>query len=314
MLLKRFFAVACFALFFSVPSIAAQIKLGVSIPSFEDRWLTILRNAMQNHAQNSDIELVFMNAENQVDMQFSHVEGFIADGVDGLIVIPVNTDATVQISDDASKAVTPLVFLNRMPINVDSLPSLQRVVLPDEQESGELQVGQVCKVLGGQGAIGIITGDISSASALMRTKDIHDVISIRPCNQLILRAEQESDWTREGGYQVMKGWLESGIELDGVVANNDEMALGAIQALKEAKVPMESIVVAGIDATPDALASMQKNELDISVYQDANAQAATAIQVVIDLLLTKIDPGGPIVTWIPFKLVVPSNLGEFTSQ
>ncbi|MFY0656672.1 substrate-binding domain-containing protein [Neptunomonas phycophila] len=314
MLLKKFFAVACFALFFSVPSIAAQMTLGVSVPLFDDRWLTILRNAMQAHAQNSDIELVFMNAENQVDIQFSHVKAFIADEVDGLIVIPVNTDATVQISDDASKAVTPLVFLNRMPINVDSLPSLQRVVLPDEQESGELQANQVCKVLGGQGAIGIITGDISSASALMRTKDIHDVISIRPCNRLILRAEEESDWTRDGGYQVMKDWLKSGVELDGVIANNDEMALGAIQALKEEKVPMESIVVAGIDATPDAIASIQKKELDISVYQDANAQAATAIQVVMDLLLTKVDPGGPIVTRIPFKLVVPSNLGEFTSQ
>ncbi|WP_370239281.1 substrate-binding domain-containing protein [Neptunomonas phycophila] len=314
MLLKKFFAVACFALFFSVPSIAAQMTLGVSVPLFDDRWLTILRNAMQAHAQNSDIELVFMNAENQVDIQFSHVKAFIADEVDGLIVIPVNTDATVQISDDASKAVTPLVFLNRMPINVDSLPSLQRVVLPDEQESGELQANQVCKVLGGQGAIGIITGDISSASALMRTKDIHDVISIRPCNRLILRAEEGSDWTRDGGYQVMKDWLKSGVELDGVIANNDEMALGAIQALKEEKVPMESIVVAGIDATPDAIASIQKKELDISVYQDANAQAATAIQVVMDLLLTKVDPGGPIVTRIPFKLVVPSNLGEFTSQ
>jgi len=106
----------------------------------------------------------------------------------------------------------------------------------------------------------------------------------------------------------MTNWLTAGIEFDAVIANNDEMAIGAIQALKIAGSDMDDIVVAGIDATPDGLTAMQAGDLDITVFQNARRQGAVALDAALAMSEgTKHDDN----LWVPFELVTPQNIDNY---
>ena len=106
----------------------------------------------------------------------------------------------------------------------------------------------------------------------------------------------------------MANWLTSGIEFHAVIANNDEMAIGAIQALKAGGVAMDDVIVAGIDATQDALSAMQAGDLDVTVFQDAAGQGRGSLDAALALA------SGEAVeqkVYIPFQLVTPANIQDY---
>ena len=120
--------------------------------------------------------------------------------------------------------------------------------------------------------------------------------------------EQTGNWNRQQGADLMTNWLSAGTEFDAVIANNDEMAIGAIQSLKSAGVAMDQTIVAGIDATQDALAAMQAGELDVTVFQDAAGQGQGALDAALALA------NGDAVeqkVYIPFQLVTPANVQDY---
>ena len=155
-------------------------------------------------------------------------------------------------------------------------------------------------------------GELSNQAAVMRTKDIHDVIAGPDCGVKVnILDEQTSNWSRDQAQNLMTNWLSGGAAFDGVIANNDESAIGALQAMKAAGTDMGAVVVAGIDATQDALAAMQAGELDVSVFQDAAGQGAGALDAAI-----KLSKGEAVdqKVYIPFQLVTPANIGDFLTK
>ena len=109
----------------------------------------------------------------------------------------------------------------------------------------------------------------------------------------------------------MTNWLAAGLEFDAVVANNDEMAIGAIQALKAAGRAMDSVVIGGVDATQDALAAMAAGDLDVTVFQDAAGQGKGAVDAALKLAKGEaVDQK----VYIPFQLVTPDNLANFQAK
>ncbi|MCB8835224.1 substrate-binding domain-containing protein, partial [Escherichia coli] len=112
----------------------------------------------------------------------------------------------------------------------------------------------------------------SNQAARQRTKDIHDVIATDECKGLTIVEEQTANWSRTQGADLMTNWLSAGLEFDAVISNNDEMAIGAIQALKAAGRKMDTVIVAGVDATQDALAAMAAGDLRVTVFQNAAGQ------------------------------------------
>ena len=109
----------------------------------------------------------------------------------------------------------------------------------------------------------------------------------------------------------MTNWLSAGKPFDGVIANNDEMAIGAIQAMKAANIDMKSVVVGGVDATQDALAAMQAGDLDATVFQDAAGQGKGALEAAV-----KLSKGEAVdqKVYIPFQLVTPANIDQFLKK
>ncbi len=300
--------------FVGVMSAATGSKtVGVSMSAFDDNFLTVLRNGMTEYAEGLDgVELQVEDADDDVGKQLNQIENFIAAGVDAIVVNAVDTSATEAITEKAAAAGIPLVYVNRQPINVDTLPDNQAFVASNEIDSGTLQAKEVCRLLKEQGvtdaSILLMQGELSNQAAVMRTKDVHDVAATPECNFMHVVEEQTGNWQRQQGADLMTNWITAGIKYDAVVANNDEMAVGAIQALKAAGIPMDQVVVAGVDATQDALVAMQAGDLDVTVFQDAAGQGKGALDAALALA------NGDSVeqkVYIPFQLVTPANVQDY---
>ncbi|WP_313524484.1 sugar ABC transporter substrate-binding protein [Shinella sp.] len=308
--MKKFILGSALAVMMSTAAHAETI--GVSMALFDDNFLTVLRNGMTDYAKTLDgVELQIEDAQNDVAKQQSQIQNFIASGVSAIIVNPVDTDATAALSKAAADAGIPLVYVNREPANINELPEKQAFVASNEQESGTLETKEVCRLLNGKGKVVVMMGELSNQAARMRTQDIKDVIATDECKGLTIVEEQTANWSRTQGADLMTNWLSAGLEFDAVIANNDEMAIGAIQALKAAGRSMDSVVVAGVDATQDALAAMAAGDLDATVFQDAAGQGKGSVDAAL-----KLAKGEKVETkvYIPFQLVTPANIADFQAK
>ena len=313
--MKKTLIVAGFAALMGTSALAQDV--GVSMAKFDDNFLTVLRNGLVEYgATLPGVNLQVEDAQNDVAKQLDQINNFIASGVKAIIVNPVDTSATQAMSDAAAAAGVPLVYVNREPINVDTLPDNQAFVASNEMDSGTLETLEVCRLLKEAGkteaSAYVIMGELSNQAAVMRTKDIHDVIGGPDCGvKVTILDEQTSNWSRDEAQNLMTNWLSTGTPFDAVIANNDESAIGAIQALKAAGVDMASVVVAGVDATQDALAAMQAGELDATVFQDAAGQGKGSLDAALALAEGKTVEQK---VYIPFQLVTPANIGDFLSK
>ena len=291
---------------------AAAETIGVSMARFDDNFLTVLRNGMASYAESlNDVDIQIEDAQNDVGKQLNQIQNFIASGVDAIVVNAVDTDATIAMTNAAADAGVPLVYVNREPINVDDLPDNQAFVASNEVESGTLETFEVCKLLGGKGKAVVLMGELSNQAARQRTADIYDVLELEMCSRIEIVEEQSGNWDRTQGADLMANWLSAGVEFDAVISNNDEMAIGAIQAMKAAGISMEDVIVGGVDATQDALAAMAAGDLDVTVFQDAAGQGSGSIDAALKLARGEdVDQK----VYIPFELVVPSNMNEYIAK
>jgi len=201
------------------------------------------------------------------------------------------------------------VYVNRLPAD-KQLPAGVAFVGSDERQSGTLQMLEVCRLLEGKGDIVIMMGELTNQSARQRTADVHEVIAGPQCHAIRVLAQQAANWKRTEAADLMTNWLSAGLHPQAVVANDDEMAIGAIQALKRARL-LASTVVAGIDATADALAAMKAGELRVTVFQNAAAQGSGAVDTALKLTRHEQVPS---FVWVPFELVTPANLSSYLGR
>ncbi len=313
--MKKTLIAAGFASLMSTTAMAETI--GVSMALFDDNFLTVLRNGIQELADDMEgVDVQIEDAQNDVAKQLDQINNFAASGVDAIIVNPVDTSATEAMTKAAADAGVPLVYVNRQPINVDTLPDNQAFVASNEIESGTLETFEVCKMLRAMGKGGgakayVMMGELSNQAAVQRTKDVEDILGIDMCNFITVVDQQTANWSRDEAQDLMTNWLSTGEEFDAVIANNDEMAIGAIQAMKAQGLDMAEIVVGGVDATQDALAAMQAGDLDVTVFQNAAGQGGGALDAALRLSRGEdVDQK----VYIPFELVTPANLDNYTSK
>jgi inositol transport system substrate-binding protein len=290
--------------------------IGVTMAAFDDNFLTVLRNGIQAQADAAGLSVQIEDAQNDVAKQLDQINNFIASGVDAIIVNPVDTSATQAMSDAAAAANVPLVYVNRQPINVDTLPDGQAFVASNEVDSSSQGFIEQCNQWAAAGKtevnVYVMQGELSNQAAVQRTQNYTDVIDAGKCAVKVNVIDQQTaNWSRDQAQSLMTNWLSTGAAFDGVLANNDEMALGAIQAIKAAGIGMDAVIVSGVDATQDALASMQAGELDITVFQNAAAQGGGALDAAV-----KLSKGEAVEkkVYIPFELVTPANIDGYLSK
>lgn len=309
-MMKNRLLAAVAAALLAAPLAHAQ-KIGVTMALFDDTGLTILRGGIAEAAKRHGADVQVEDAGNDVGKQLSQIQNMIAQKADAIIVNPVDTDATPRITRLVRAAGIPLVYVNRRPVDFDRLPEGVAVVASDETLSGTLQTRQVCRLLGGRGDLLVLMGELSNDAARMRTRDIEEVLATPDCAGMKIVDRREGKWSRTQGQDITMNWLSAGQKFDAIIANNDEMALGAINALKAARKWTPATIVAGIDATPDGLASMKSGELKVSVFQNLAGQGAGAVETAIRL--TRKQPVERFVD-VPFELVTPENMERFTRR
>ncbi|MGY0588221.1 MAG: substrate-binding domain-containing protein [Paraglaciecola chathamensis] len=219
------------SVFGSVGVFAKDLNIAVTMSTFDDNFRTLLRMGMIEHARDLSIDLQVEDAKNELGTQLNQIQNFIASGVDGIIVNAVDTNSTIGISQEAKAAGIPLVYVNTQPINLVSLPASQAYVGSNEVDSGTLQAKEICRQLNGKGQVAVLMGGLSHFAAIQRTKDVHDVVATPECSGMKVVEEQTANWVRSEANNVVTNWVSSDIPLDAILANNDEMAIGAIQAL-----------------------------------------------------------------------------------
>jgi inositol transport system substrate-binding protein len=304
--MQRISLVSLAALLLSLSTAAQAVTVGVSMALFDDNFLTAVRASMKDRAEQLRVAAQFEDAGNDIGRQLNQIQNFIAQHVDAIIVNPVDTDATPRMTQLAVAAGIPLVYVNRMPAD-KQLPPRVSFVGSDETQSGTLEMTEVCRLLGGRGDIVVLMGELTNQSARQRTRDIDEVIARPDCRGIRVLDRQAADWKRTAAADLVTNWLSAGLRPAAVVANDDEMAIGAIQALKQAHL-LNSTIVAGIDATPDALAEMKAGGLTLTVFQNAPAQGRGAIDTALRLVRREAVPS---FVWVPFELVTRDNLSHY---
>lgn len=304
---KTRFASLALSLMFASGAALADMKIGVSMSQFDDTWLTYLRESMDKKAKSypDGVKLQFEDARSDVVKQLSQVESFISQKVDAIVVNPVDTAATKKITEAAVTAGIPLVYVNRRPDDLN-LPKGVVTVASNDLEAGEMQMQYLADKMGGKGDIVILLGDLANNSTTNRTKGVKEVLAKYP--DIKVEQEQSGVWLRDKGMTLVNDWLTQGRKFDAVVSNNDEMAIGAAMALQQAGVAKGSVLIAGVDGTPDGLNAVKKGSLAASVFQDAKGQADGSIDTAVRM--AKNEPVEPAV-WVPFRLITPQNVDQF---
>lgn len=284
------------------------VRIGVSMALFDDVWLTYVRDSMTEWAGGeNDIKLTIVDAKNDSNKQMGQVENFLAQKMDAIVILPVDTAATGPMTKAVTAADIPLVYVNRKP---DNLPEGVVYCGSNSIDSGIYMMTELGKLMGGKGNVVILMGELSNEAAIARTDGIKKVIAEMYPEIKVIR-EQTGKWQRVLGKTIMENWLASGDQIDGVASNNDEMALGAIMAIK-AVGKQDQIFVGGVDGSADALASMDKKELACTVYQDPFGQGQGAVEAAY--LMVKNLPNSRVendIIWIPYQPITMENYKSF---
>ena len=287
----------------------ARPVIGVSMAHFDDNWLTILRTAMADHAASyPGFEIQFSDAQGDVGRQLSQIQNFAAQQAAAIIVNAADTSATPGMTKIVRDAGVPLVYVNRRPAE-ETLPGGVVFVGSEDFQAGTLEMEALARLMNYRGNVAIMVGELASNGAQLRTKAVESVVAKYPAMKVV--EKQVGNFQRERGLDLMNNWLTAGMPIDAVAANNDEMAIGAIMAIQQARIAPGKILVGGVDATPDALAELAKGTLAVTVFQNARGQARGALDAAVTL-----SRGGTVESfvWIPFELVTRENYKAFLER
>lgn len=255
-----------------------KIKIGVCLTDFDDKFWTYTLNEMKNYSESlSGVEVIYADAKNDSNTQLAQVESFISQGIDAIIVNPVDIDSSKPITDKAKAAKIPIISINAPFLNQSDAAAF---IGPEPKQLGILEMEYLAKKINFKGNVAIIMGTMGSELQRLRTEGYREVIEKYPDIEIV--AEQTADWNRARAMALMQTWLESGKKIDAVACNSDEMAIGAIKAIEEAG-KLGEIAVGGIDSTPDALVYLKSGKLDVTVFQDGAGQAQSAIDTAVKL-------------------------------
>lgn len=287
---------------------AASYRIGVSIARVDDNFMTYVRNGLEDAARQENVQIQFEDAQGDVVRQLNQVQGFLNQKVDAVIVLPADTSATASMTRAAVAAKIPLVYVNRHP-DERKLPAGVVTVASNDIEAGQLQMRYLAEKLGGKGTLAIIMGDLAQNATHDRTEGVKQVLKDYPDIKVV--EQQSAEWQRNKGMDLTSNWLLAGSHFDAIIANNDEMAIGAAMALQQAGKTKGEVAIVGIDGLPDGLAAIKRGMLVASVFQDPKAQAASAMQSAVKMIR------GETVTadvWVPFQLITPENLTTFEQR
>ncbi|MFD9432902.1 substrate-binding domain-containing protein [Streptomyces sp. NPDC060002] len=279
----------------------ANPKVGLALSTLNNPFFVQIQSGAKAEAKKLGVDLTVTDAQNDASQQANQLQNFTSSGLDSIIVNPVDSDAASNSVKAADKAKIPVIAVDRG-VNKATVDTL---VASDNVAGGELAARTVAEKLGGTGKIVILQGQAGTSAARERAEGFAKGLKAYPGIQVL--AQQPADFDRTKGLDVMSNLLQAHPDVQGVIAANDEMALGAIKALgsKAGK----SVQVVGFDGTPDGLAAVKNGTLYASVAQQPSQLGKIAVDNALKALQgKKVEK----TVKVPVKVVTKENVAGFT--
>lgn len=280
------------------------LKIGATFYSLQNEFTMRMDNAGKAFCEENGIEYLSYDGNYDATTQLGQVETMIADGCDAIILNPQDAVACAAAVEIAHEAGIPVVGVNTM-VESDLLTSY---VGSQDVSAGEDIMNYMIEYLGKDAFnIVIIEGPMGQSAQLQRIEGIENVLAGYPNIKELAR--DTANWSRSEAMSLMETWLAThGSEINAVIAENDEMALGAREAIEAAGLDIPCI---GIDGITDAVAAIQEGGMIASDFQNAEGQMTGAIETAI-----KAVSGEQVEKfyWIPFEMITPDNAAEYVDK
>lgn len=250
--------------------------------------------------QYEGMEVLASDAQNQIEKQIADIENFIAQGVDTIIALPLDYEALAPSVLAANEAGIPFIAFRAKISDGDYV-----YCGSNDEDAGRLQAEYCIENLPENAKVLYMSGTLGMNHTTLRMNGFKNLLAEERPDITIL-AEQDGNYDRAEGMQIAEDWIQSYDEFDAIVCANDQMALGAIEALKGAR-RLEGVQVLGVDAVEDALIAIEAGEMAMSAYQNANEQARVCAE-----MASKLAQGESVEdVYIPFEAVTKDNVSEY---
>jgi ribose transport system substrate-binding protein len=250
---------------------SGKTRIGVTVYDMSS-FITAGKEGMDAYAKANNIELLWNSANNDVSTQASQVDSLINQGVNAIIVVPAQADSLgPQVASAKAKNI-PLLAVNAALESTDLSGNVQ----PDDVAAGAQEMQMMADKLGGRGNIVVLQGPLGGSGEINRGKGIDQVLAKYPDIKVL--AKDTANWKRDEAVNKVKNWISSfGPQIDGVVAQNDDMGLGALQALKEAG--RTGVPIVGIDGIEDGLNAVKSGEFIGTSLQNGTVELSAGLAV-----------------------------------
>jgi ribose transport system substrate-binding protein len=246
-------------------------RIGVTVYDMSS-FITAGKQGMDAYAKNNNIDLLWNSANGDVSTQANQVDSLINQGVDAIIVVPIQADSLgPQVASAKAKNI-PLVAVNAALNNKDVSGNVQ----PDDVAAGVQEMQMMADRLGGKGNIVVLQGPLGQSGEIDRSKGIDQVLAKYPGIKVL--AKDTANWKRDEAVNKVKNWISGfGNQIDAVVSENDDMGLGALQALKEAG--RAGVPIVGIDGIEDGLNAVKSGEFIGTSLQNGTVELSSGLAV-----------------------------------
>lgn len=262
------------------------IKVGAAVYGLQAEFMQIWSEALEQHpaVQSGVVDLTIFDGRYDALVQQEQFETMITQQFDAIIFVPIDIEAGAAAVQAAHDEGIPVVGSNTR-VNTDLLTSY---VGSDDVQSGYMEAKYVLDEIGCEGNVVILEGPIGQSAQISRLEG--NMKALEECPDVAVLERQTANWSRAEAQTLMENWLTAHPgDIDGVIGQNDEMALGAIEAIRAANLDPQDFAIAGIDGVTDALLAVKNGDM-ASILQDAVAQAQGALDVAIKAVDADYEP------------------------
>ncbi|EHB65369.1 MULTISPECIES: ribose ABC transporter substrate-binding protein RbsB [Paenibacillus] len=253
-----------------------DMKIGLSISTLNNPFFVSLKDGVVEEAAKQGIEVVVVDAQNDSAKQSNDVDDLIQQGVDALLINPTDSSAISTVVQTANSLDIPVVTLDR---SADK-GEVAALVASDNVKGGQMAAEFIVEQLGKDAKVIELEGVPGASATRERGKGFHDIAD----EQLNVVAKQAADFDRTKGLTVTENLLQGNPDAKAIFAHNDEMALGAIEAIQSSG---KDIMVIGFDGNEDALKSIETGNMTATVAQQPELIGQLAVQAAKDVLQGK---------------------------
>ncbi|WP_431989382.1 ABC transporter permease/substrate-binding protein [Streptomyces albogriseolus] len=281
-------------------SAADRPKIGLSLSTLNNPFFVQIRDGAEEEAKKLGVDLTVTDAQNDASQQANQLQNFTSGSLSAVVVNPVDSDAAGPSVRGANQAGIPVIAVDRGVNKADT----SALVASDNVEGGALGAKALAERLGGKGTIVILQGQAGTSASRERGAGFAEGLKDYPGIKVV--AKQPADFDRTKGLDVMTNLLQAHPDVDGVFAENDEMALGAIKALGSKA--GTSVQVVGFDGTPDGLKAVRAGTLYASVAQQPSELGRIAVRNALRAVEgEKVEK----MVKVPVKVVTKENVAGF---